>query len=503
MLLLSGEGLTVERFIRALKDKEKVKLTDSAWRNIHNSYEALRRVVDSGQIVYGVNTGVGELARVILPLEQSREFQKKLVLSHSVSMGEPLAEEVVRGAMILRLNAFARGYSGVNPDIVNLLLAFVNNNITPLVREIGSLGASGDLGLLAGIASNIIGEGEAYYNGRLMPAKYALTMAGLKPVELSLKDGLALINGTSFTTSMGAIAIYNSFVQFRIESLLSAITVEVLGGSSAPFNHKINALRASKGQALVARYIRNFIKDSALIDKPISQRIQDPYSLRCIPQILGGIYDVLDFAEGVVTREMNTPSDNPLVLAGEDKVLSCGNFHAEAIALALDSASLACAELGSISERHINRLLDPNLSGLPAFLAKSGGINSGLMLLHYTAWDALAENKVLTHPAATGTASVSAQQEDHSSLGFLSARKLTRILKNNWIILAAENVCALQSLDFRNPIYASSAARSFHAQARKRIQLIDEDVLMYPILDTSLDFLKQFSGAISLDNSNF
>ncbi len=495
MLVITGENLNIPRFIRAIRDGEEVSISDDARWRIKRSYEVLESIVNSGAIVYGVNTGVGELARVRLPIERSREFQKKLVLSHSVSMGDYLPPEVVLGAMIIRLNAFARGYSGVRPDVVDLLLEFVNRGIIPRVREKGSLGASGDLALLAGVASCLVGEGDVWFNGKTMPASNAIEMCGLKPVELCLKDGLALINGTSFTTSLAAFCVNEAFKQFRAELILSSILVEIFGGKLASFDPVVNSLRPSKGQNLVASYIRRFVKGSSIIDKPISLHIQDPYSIRCIPQIMGGIYDILCFARDVVTREMNTVSDNPLVLVDRGEVLSCGNFHAEAIALALDSASIAISELGSLSERHINRLLDPNLSGLPPFLAKSGGINSGLMLLHYVAWDTLAENKVITHPASTGTPSVSAQQEDHSSLSFLSARKLRDLIKNNWIILSAELVCVLQALDVRGVNGASSSARWFYEIAREKVPRIDEDRLLYPILDSAKEFLENLSPA--------
>ncbi len=493
MLLLTGEGLTIPRFLRALRSEEEVDLSAEAWRQVERSYRLLKGFIDRGDLIYGVNTGVGDLARITLPIGCIKEFQRNLLLSHAVTVGEPIPPVLVRGAMILRLNTFARGYSGVRVEVARLLLELLNRGIIPYVRDRGSLGASGDLALLASLALPLIGEGEVFYKGELIPSGEALAREGLKPIELEAKDGLSLINGTSFIASVGAFYLNEFKRQLKLEIILSALLIEALSGHSGAFLDELNRLRNSRGQRYVARSVRRFIRGSNFVDRG-SKYIQDAYSLRCIPQIVGGIYDVLNFAWESCQCEMNTPSDNPLILLDEGRVISGGNFHAEGVSLAFDAVSVAACELGSISERHLNRLLDARLSDLPPFLSRGDGINSGLMLIHYTVSDILTENRVLAHPATADNASVSAQQEDHSSLGYLAVRKFKSIVENNWHILASELIAVLQALEMRNIEDASPFARDFLRHAREKIPFIERDRVMYPVMDAALEYAREIGG---------
>jgi histidine ammonia-lyase len=446
----------------------KVELGNQARQRIAESHELITDVVASGEQVYGVNTGFGQLAQVRISAADLAKLQENLIRSHAVGVGKDLGDDIVRLIMLTKIVALAEGFSGVRLALVEALCQLVNHNIYPRIPEKGSVGASGDLAPLAHMAGVLIGVGEARINGSLVPAQVALQEAGLEPMQLGPKEGLALLNGTQVSTALALAAA------FRTENLLAAalaagaMSSDAIKGSDTPFDKRIQSVRGHGGQIAVAGVLRHLMRDSEIRASHLScDRVQDPYSIRCQPQVVGACLDVLRHVCSVLETEANAVTDNPLVFAESKAVLSGGNFHAEPVALAADYLALAIAEIGSLSERRIALLIDANLSGLPAFLVKEGGLNSGFMMAQVTAAALTSENKTLAHPASVDSIPTSANQEDHVSMATFAARRLHDMLDNADCTVAIELLAAAQGIEFHRPQKSSPDIESVITALRK------------------------------------
>ncbi|HTS15620.1 MAG TPA: histidine ammonia-lyase, partial [Candidatus Sulfotelmatobacter sp.] len=462
-IALTGHDLTLEAVEAVARLGARATVDPSARARMEASRRAIDSIVDSGEAVYGVTTGFGDLATHRIEPADAARLQRNLLVSHAVGVGAPFDQATVRAMLLLRANTLALGHSGCRPELVERLLAFLDQGIHPVVPEQGSVGASGDLAPLAHLALPLIGRGEVEYHGRRVPAAEALHAERLEPLELRPKEGLALLNGTQMMTAVGALTVLDAERLGRTASVVAAMSVEALLGTDVAFAAAYQAARPHAGQGRVAAELRHLLRDSALqrSHHHEAHKVQDPYSLRCVPQVHGASRDALAYARRVLEIEINSATDNPLVFpdgAGPDadpsalatahgRVISGGNFHGQPVALALDFAKLAIAELGSISERRTALLLDARLSGLPAFLVDEAGLNSGLMLLQYTAAALVSENKVLAHPASVDSIPTSANQEDHVSMGSIAARHARDVLRNVQHVLALELLCAAQGLD--------------------------------------------------------
>jgi histidine ammonia-lyase len=448
-IAIDGNSLHIEDVERVAVQGTQVKLSEAAVGQLERSRAVIQSVVESGQAIYGVTTGFGKFKDIFIKPEDSRSLQRNLLLSHAAGVGDCFKTEVVRAALLLRANALAKGYSGIRPSVVSLLLDCLNKGVHPRVRQQGSLGASGDLAPLAHLALVIIGEGEAEFGGEIMPGAKALAAAGLTPINLEAKEGLALLNGTQIMSSLGTLLILEAERLAKLADIVGAMSLEAQLGSSRAFSENIQRVRPHPGQIASAFNLRELLKDSAIVASHADcPRVQDAYSLRCMPQVHGATRQALKHAREVFEIEINSATDNPLVF--EDDILTGGNFHGQPLAIALDYLAIAIAELANISERRTERLVNPTLSnGLPAFLTKYGGLNSGFMIAQYTAAALVSENKVLAHPASVDSIPTSANQEDHVSMGAHSGRKAMTILENSRRVLAIELLCAAQGLDFR------------------------------------------------------
>ena len=431
------------------------------------SRAVIDRVVASGETVYGVTTGFGDLADVRISPEQTATLQRNLVRSHAAGVGEPLPEEVVRAMLVLRVNALAVGLSGVRPELADLLVAMLNAGVHPHIPSRGSVGASGDLAPLAHLALVVIGEGEAEVGGRRLAGAEALAAAGLEPMELQAKEGLALLNGTQLMAALGALAAADARQLVIAADVVGAMSLEAMLGTASAFDEALIGARPHPGQVASAARLRGLLADSEIgaSHRSSPHRLQDPYSLRCMPQVHGAVHDALAPLEGVLAVEMNAATDNPLVFP-DGRVVSGGNFHGEPVALALDHARVALTALATISERRTARLVDARLSGLPAFLAVEPGLESGLMIAQYTAAALVNELKTVAHPASVDTIPTSANQEDHVSMGATSALLLREAVDRVTAVLAIEALCAARGLDLRAPLRPGRGVATAHSAVR-------------------------------------
>ena len=470
-VLLTGADLTVEAVEAVARSGSRATLDDGARDRMHEARAVVERLVAAGEIVYGITTGFGDLATTFIPPADARRLQENLLVSHAVGVGPALPRDVVRAMLLLRANTLALGHSGCRPELVDRLLRFLELGIHPVVPAQGSVGASGDLAPLAHLALPVIGRGEVEVGGSVMPALLALREAGLDPLVLEAKEGLALLNGTQLMSAIGALLLVDADRLTRTASVAAAQSVEALLGTDVAYAAPYQLARPHPGQVAVAAEMRHLLRDSGLMahHHASTHKVQDPYSLRCVPQVHGAVRDALDHLRRVLDVEMNAATDNPLIFpeggaadagtaaTGGGLVISGGNFHGEPVALALDFAKLAIAELGAISERRIALLLDARLNGgLPPFLAPVSGLNSGMMLLQYTAAALASENKVLAHPASADSIPTSANQEDHVSMGATAARHARDVADNVQRILALELLVGAQALDLRRRAVATA-----------------------------------------------
>ena len=484
MFLIDNHDLTLEQLARFLKDRPKVSISEAVKEQIKKGNEVIRNIVAAGKVVYGVNTGFGKFADVRIAPDKTKELQRKLVLSHAAGIGEPFEEDIVRLMLLLKIKNLSQGYSGVRLEVVDQLIGLLNNNIVPIIPAKGSVGASGDLAPLAHMALTMIGEGNSFVkaNGTLkkMTSKEALQKAGMEPLHLMEKEGLAILNGTQAIQACGALALIRMKNLVKSADIIGAISLESLHGTLTAFDKRIHKIRRQPGQILVAENIRNILIDSPIVasHKHSDHRVQDAYCLRCIPQVHGAIRDGLQHVESVFEREINGVTDNPLVFTDNGDVLSGGNFHGEPVALAADYLAIISAELANISERRIEHMMDSSVSELAGFLTTEGGLNSGFMIAHVTAAALVSENKVLAHPASVDSIPTSANKEDHVSMGTHAARKALEIINNCEYVLAVELICACQALDLRAPVRPSKVTQAVLDQVRTKITFWKEDRLM-------------------------
>ena len=474
---LSGHDLGIADVERVGVGGETAVLGPRALEQLAASRALIDRVVADGTPTYGVNTGFGRFVDVHIAPEQAAQLQLNLLRSHACGVGEPFPDEVVRAATLLRANALAKGSSGVRVEPVQLLLDLLTAGVVPVVPSRGSLGASGDLAPLAHLGLVLVGEGYARFGGETLPGGEALARAGLEPVVLAAKEGLALINGTQFMAAIGALVLARARRLVKIADVAAAQTLEAVRASRTPFAPELQALRPHPGQIASAANLYRLLDDSEIVaSHRWCGRVQDAYSLRCAPQVHGAVRDAVAYAEGVVGIELNAATDNPIVLAERGEVLSNGNFHGEPVAIALDTLKLALSELASISERRIERMLNPALSnGLPAFLTEDGGLNSGFMIAQYVAASLVSEDKVLVHPASADSIPTSAGQEDHVSMGATAAVHLWHVCANVERVLGIELLCGAQGVDFLAPKRPGPAVAAAHAAVRELSAHVDTD----------------------------
>jgi histidine ammonia-lyase len=456
-------------------------LDDAAWSRVAAGAEAVAAVVRAGDAVYGVNTGFGRLAQTRIADDQLQRLQQNLVLSHSTGTGPILEDATVRLVLALKINGLARGCSGVRRELVAALLALLEHEIYPCVPAKGSVGASGDLAPLAHIAAVLLGFGEARIAGSVVPAREALRCAGLEPLRLAAKEGLAMVNGTQVSTALALMGVFATEDVFAAVLVAGALSVDAALASDTPFDPRLHALSGHRGQQEVATALRGLLAQSQIRASHLScGRVQDPYSLRCQPQVMGACLDHIRFAADRFTTEANAVSDNPLVFPDTLEVLSGGNFHAEGVAMASDALALAIAEIGALSERRIALLTDPVMSGLPAFLTPDPGLNSGFMLAHVTAASLASENKSLAHPASVDSMPTSANQEDHVSMAAFAARRLSEMADNTATIVAIELLAGAQGVELRRPLKTSPALEPVVAMIRERVAFYDADRFFAP-----------------------
>lgn len=480
MIELNGTDLRLEELVRAARKREEAAISGAAKAAIVRSRALVDERLKSGAAVYGLTTGFGKFADRRIADADTAELQRNLIVSHACGTGNPLPTEAVRAAMLLRLNALSSGYSGIRLSTMETLLAMLNRGVHPVVPEKGSLGASGDLVPLAHIVLPMIGLGLAEYRGETLPGAEAMARAGVPTVTLAAKEGLALINGTQVMTAIGALAVWDAIRLYKTADVVAALTCEAQNCVTDAFDERIHLLRGHPGQIACAENLRKLLSDSALSGRSPRGKVQDAYSVRCVPQIHGASRDAVAYAAEAVGREINAVTDNPLLFPDDGDVLSGGNFHGQPMALAFDFLGIALAELANVSERRTERLVNPALNnGLPAFLTPNGGLNSGLMIAQYAAAALVSENKILAHPASVDSIPSSANQEDHVSMGTIAARKAAEILQNVQRVLAIELFAAGQALTMLGPEKLAPATRAVYDALRKEVPFIERDVVMY------------------------
>lgn len=458
MIVIDGEHLSLEDVHNVSRKYELVSISNEAYKKMQESRKTIEKVLEIGNPVYGVNTGFGALANVRISKDKLRDLQRNIVLSHSAGIGEYLPEDIVRAMVLIRANALAKGYSGVRPVVVEKLVELLNKKITPLVPEKGSVGASGDLAPLSHIAMSIIGEGKVFYNGKIVD----INKTDFVPIELEEKEGLSLINGTQFMAAHLALIVRDLEKLMKLATLVAALSVDVLLGTPTAFDERIQFARPHTGQVKIAQWLREFLDESEIRDSHKKcPKVQDAYTLRTIPQVYGAVYDTIQWVKEIVTREINSATDNPLIFG--DEILSGGNFHGEPLALCADYLAVALTSMGNMIERRIDRLVNPKVNeGLPPFLAGGEeGLNSGYMIWQYTAAALCNENKVLSHPASADTIPTSAYQEDHVSMGANAVRKLRRVYENLVSLISIEAMLGSVALSYRRPLKSSKQIEKF------------------------------------------
>lgn len=506
-IILDGESLTFEQVLAVAHGKPgepRVMLSENAKIKVQRAADAVDRLLSRGEIAYGITTGFGAFKDKIISREEVEQLQRNIVLSHAVGVGDPFDEPTVRAIMLIRANTLARGYSGIRPATLELIIECLNRGVHPVIPEKGSLGASGDLAPLAHFACVLIGEGKAEFDGAVMSGLEALTSAGLLPVTLKAKEGLALTNGTTIMTAVGVLEASRAIKLADLADVSGCLSLEALHGTLSAFDDRIHQLRPHPRQLDCARNLRSILEGSGFVRGFDPTNVQDAYTLRCIPQVHGACRDAVAYTEWLLKIELNSVTDNPLIFqdeAGNIEVISGGNFHGEPLALAFDYLTIALAELGNIAERRIMRLTDEasNAHVLPAFLTENGGLNSGFMIVQYTAASLCTENKVLSHPACVDTIPSSANVEDHVSMGVTAVLKLRQVGKNLGTILALELLCAAQGVDLRrrrseSQLDLGNGTAPFYERLREQVPFIEKDEYMKSHIDHAekvvLDFVR-------------
>ncbi len=510
-IVTNGESLTFDQVISVAygdPGEPRVVLSDSAKGNVNRSAAAVQTLLERGEIAYGITTGFGAFKDKIISREEVELLQRNIVVSHAVGVGQPFDTPTVRAIMLIRANTLARGFSGIRLETLELILACLNRGVHPVIPEKGSLGASGDLAPLAHFACVLIGEGEAEYQGKTFSGSEALTRAGLKPVKLAAKEGLALTNGTTVMTAVGLLETSRAKRLAGLADIAGSLSLEALHGTVSAFDERIHALRPHPRQIECARNLREILTESEFVRDFDPANVQDAYTLRCMPQVHGACRDAIAYAEWLLKLELNAVTDNPLIFLSEPsgdggvsdiEVISGGNFHGEPLALAFDYLTIALTELGNISERRIMRLTDENSNAhiLPPFLTEQGGLNSGFMIVQYTAAALCTENKIMSHPASVDTIPSSANVEDHVSMGATAAVKLRVVAENLETILALETFCAAQGVDFRKKVLGSDkklgiGTRDLYESIRTAIPFIEADEYMKVHIESAKQIIRKF-----------
>ncbi|MCD7033615.1 histidine ammonia-lyase [Metabacillus sp. GX 13764] len=491
MILLNGNTLTLEEIRRICLEGEKAAISEESMKKVRKSREAVLRIVESKKITYGINTGFGKFSDVVIGEEDVNLLQLNLIRSHACGVGDPFPESVSRAMVLLRLNALLKGYSGIRQVIAEQLLTLLNENISPLIPQQGSLGASGDLAPLSHLALVLIGEGRVLHSGKSQETMKVFQKKGISPVQLEAKEGLALINGTQAMTAMGAIGYLEAEELAYQSEMIAALTMEGLHGIIDAFHPAIHEARGFQQQCDVAERMRNLLAGSSLVTHQGEKRVQDAYSLRCIPQVHGASWQALHYVKEKLEIEINAATDNPLIFDDGRTVISGGNFHGQPIALSMDFMKIAAAELASISERRIERLVNPQLNDLPPFLSAQPGLQSGAMIMQYCAASLVSENKTLAHPASVDSIPSSANQEDHVSMGTIAARHCYAIIQNVRRVLAIECICALQAAEFRGIEQMAPLTKSFYLEARNIVPSITGDRVFSEDIERMAEWLKK------------
>lgn len=478
-LVIDGVNLSYDQIVDVAINSPKdiqVSVSTESREKIIASREYVKKIVDKNKPVYGINTGFGALSDVHIPKEDLAKLQVNLIRSHCTGVGAPFSREVTRAIMLLRANCLASGFSGVNPDAIDLILDFLNHDIIPVVPSKGSVGASGDLAPLSHIALCLIGEGQVVFEGKTVKSDFAIHQIGKEPISLGPKDGLALINGTAVMAALGSLAIHKADKIMKYADIVAALTCDGVRGTLRAYDERIHKLKPHPGQIASASNLRTLLSESQVMNSHEEcGKVQDPYSLRCVPQVHGACRQTLKHIKEVFSYELNAVTDNPLIFIQDDDVISGGNFHGEAIAMAMDYLAMGVAEICNISERRVEKMMNPVFSELPAFLIESSGLNSGLMIAHVTAAALTSENKYLCHPASIDSIPTSTDKEDHVSMGVTSGRKLLEVIDNAYSCIAIEFLCASQALEFQRPNKSSTALEAVHAIIRKHVPFIEED----------------------------
>lgn len=487
---ISAEHLSIDRVREILDNNYKLDLSDDAVKRIVRCREYLdRKMENQKEPIYGITTGFGSLCNISVNRDELTQLQKNLVMSHACGTGERVPAEIVKLILLLKVQSLSYGHSGVQLDTVKRLIDFFNNDVMPVIFQQGSLGASGDLSPLASMSLPLLGLGEVEYKGKTCPSAEVMKEFGWQPIELKSKEGLALLNGTQFMSAFGVWSLIRARRLSEWADKIGAMSLDAFDGRIEPFCDAVHEIRAHKGQLTTARNFRRLLEGSELITRH-KQHVQDPYSFRCIPQVHGASKDTIDYVESVLTTEINSTTDNPTVFPEQDMIVSAGNFHGQPIALAMDFLAIALAELGNISERRVYKLISGTRS-LPAFLVAKPGLNSGFMIPQYTAASIVSQSKGLCMPASVDSIPSSQGQEDHVSMGSNAATKLYRVVLNTERVLAIEIFNSAQALEFRRPLRSSKLIEEIVAAYRKRVPFIDNDLVMYPLIESSIQFLRE------------
>jgi len=501
-LVLDGTSLTLDDINSFLKQNPTVVISKEAQKKIYASRKLVDKWVDKEEVIYGVTTGFGEFANVNISKENIRQLQENLILSHAAGSGDYLPYFIVKIMMLLRLNALARGYSGIRMSTLQLIIDMMKNNIIPAIPSQGSVGSSGDLVQLAHMTLAMIGKGNVNVvedlfkeNGRIVSSAKALRKFGLKPVVLEAKEGLALINGTQMMTAFASFIAIRAKRLIKLADISAALSHEALRATDKAFDERIHQLRPFPGQLTTAKNILTLIRNSEIRKSHLENdsRIQDAYSIRCVPQIHGASRDAIDYVVSRVEIEINSVNDNPVIFPETEEHIEGGNFHGQSMALAMDFMSIALSELANVSERRIERMVNGALSGLPRFLANNGGLNSGLMIAQYTAASLVSENKVLSHPASVDSIPTSANQEDHNSMGSIAAQKCFKIMQNLENVLAIELLTAAQAVEFLKPLKCGVGTSIAYKEVRKIVEPLENDRILYDDIKKVLSLVKNDS----------
>ncbi|MEW8994873.1 histidine ammonia-lyase [Clostridium sp.] len=488
-VIINGNDLRLEDIVNVARNNYQVEISEEAIKRVEKSRGIVDKIVEEDRVVYGITTGFGKFSDVSISGEDCKTLQRNLIISHACGFGDSLDTDIVRTIILLRANALSKGYSGIRLSTLQTLVTMLNKGVHPIIPEKGSLGASGDLAPLSHMVLPMIGEGEAEYQGKIISGREAMNKAGIEVVQLIAKEGLALINGTQVMTAVGALALWDGINLIKSGDIAAALTVEALRGIRDAFDLRTHNIRPHEGQIETAKNILALVDGSSLVTSQGEIRVQDAYTLRCIPQIHGASKDALNYAKHKVEIEINSVTDNPIVTE-EGDVISGGNFHGQPMALTFDFLGIAMSEIANVSERRLERLINYQLNDLPAFLVKHGGLNSGFMITQYAAAALVSENKILAHPASVDSIPSSANQEDHVSMGTIAARKARDIIRNAERVVATEILASCQAIDFRQEYTLGKGTKVAYESVRDVVNFIENDVVMYKEIDKVTELLR-------------